>query len=631
MRCGLILLFAAALHAQTEIATVKATTPVAPPSWAALERQLIRAMEEAAPVYLKRFTRPGGSLYGEGPVDDVYEMFINWPLFYAMGADEKLFRDALEEWNAITRHHEELFAPPEGYPKNRRYLPQLYKEFFSRRSDCDWFHISEGMMAFYDFGVADPAIPENIRRARRFAGFYLNEDPGAPNWDPQYKIIRAPFTSSQGPLFTWEHGRLGFVRYRLERGNHASLYPAIRNLEPGWYKDPKRRDQVLDTFDRMVMRGDVAVNLAATGLITNAYLYTGEEKYKRWVLDYVEAWMERVRQNNGIVPDNVGLTGKIGEYRDGQWWGGHFGWTGLYSLHMIHGALTVASECAQLVSGDAKYLDLLRSQLDVILNQARMKDGQMVVPHNYGPNGWENYRPMPLRDVAHLWHESMEPRDWQRIERLRAGSKEDWSHVPTGGDRMDFTLTRYPSLMYYGGRNPDWPEKALRADYEEVCRRMAALRNDKRDVRTIFGDDLYPNNPVITKALAQVTLGAPQTIYNGGLLRARVRYFDPERRRPGLPPDVAALVERLEADRAVVQLVNLSTVESRKLMVQAGAFGEHQFTTVKHAGGETTVNGKYLGVELAPGAGIRLELGMKRFANSPSYAFPWHAGRVPAD
>ena len=68
MRCGLILLFAAALHAQTEIATVKATTPVAPPSWAALERQLIRAMEEAAPVYLKRFTRPGGSLYGEGPV-----------------------------------------------------------------------------------------------------------------------------------------------------------------------------------------------------------------------------------------------------------------------------------------------------------------------------------------------------------------------------------------------------------------------------------------------------------------------------------------------------------------------------------------------------------------------------------
>lgn len=631
MRYALFLFSAALLSAQTEIVTISASARTAPPAWAVLERKLIGTMEEAAPVYLKRFTRPGGSLYGEGPVDDVYEMFINWPLFYAMGGDEKLFLSALEEWNAITRHHEELLAPPDGYPKNRRFIPQLYKEFYSRRADCDWFHISEGMMAFYDFAVADPAIPENIRRAKRFAGFYMNEDPGAPNWDPKLRIIRSPFTSSQGPLFTWEPGRLGFVRYRLERGNHASLYPVVRNLEPGWHKDPKRRDEVLDIFDQTVMRGDVAVNLAATGLITNAYLYTGEEKYKRWVLDYVEAWMERIRENKGIVPDNVGLTGKIGEYRGGQWWGGHFGWTGLYSLHMIHGSLTVAAECAQLLTGDPKYLDLLRSQLDVILGRAKTTDGQMVVPHNYGPSGWENYRPMPMRDVAHLWHESMEPRDWERIERLRAGSKEDWSNVPVFGDRADYTMTRYPSLTYYAGNNPDWPEKALRADYEEVCRRMEAMRKDTRDVRRIFGDDLYPNNPVITKALAQVTMGAPQTIYNGGLLRARVRYFDTERQRPGLPPDVGALVERLEAGAAVVQLVNLSALHSRKLTIQAGAFGEHQFTWAKHAGGEVPVNGKYLNVELPPGTGIRLELGMKRFANMPSYAFPWHGGRVPVD
>jgi hypothetical protein len=136
---------------------------------------------------------------------------------------------------------------------------------------------------------------------------------------------------------------------------------------------------------------------------------------------------------------------------------------------------------------------------------------------------------------------------------------------------------------------------------------------------------------VITKALAQVTLGAPQTIYNGGLLRARVRYFDAGRQRPGLPPDVAALVSRLEADQAVVQLVNLSALNSRKVTIQAGAFGEHQFTTARHTAGEIAVNSKYLNVELPPGTGIRLELGMKRFANAPGYAFPWHGGRVPLD
>ncbi len=622
-------------QAMPEMVWVKADQRTPPPGWAVMQRHLIRTMEEAAPVFVKHFVRPGGTTYGEGPVDDVYEMFFNWPLFYAMGADEDLFHRALENYNGITRHHEHLFAPPEGYPKNRRYTPQLHKEFYSRHADCDWFHISEGMMAFYDFAVGEPAIPENVRRAKRFAGFYMNEDPEAINYDPKLKLIRAPFTSSQGPLFAWSGDRLGFVRYRLERGNHASIYPAIKNLEPRWYEDPKRREEVLDIFDRLVMRGDVPVNLAATGLVTNAYLYTGEEKYKQWVIDYVEAWMERIRRNNGIVPDNVGLSGRIGEYRDGQWWGGHFGWTGLYSLHMIHGSLTVAAECAQLLTGDAKYLDLLRSQLDVILGQARREQGRLVAPHNYGPNGWEKFRPMPLRDLAHLWHESMDSKDWERIERVRAGSNEDWTEVPVGGDRMDFTLTRYPSLMYYAGKNPDWPEKALRADYLESQRRLERIRTEKRAPTRIFGDDLYQYNPVITKALAQVTLGAPQTIYNGGLLRARVRYFDAERMRPGLPKDVAALVERLEAERTVVQLVNLGATHARRLVVQAGAFGEHQFTSVKHAAGKTEVelpvNGKYLGVELPPGTGIRLELGTRRFANRPSYAFPWHGGSVPLE
>ena len=627
-------LWAASLGAQ-ELPVVKASGHAQPPAWAVMERQLIRAMEQAAPVYLKRFTRPGGTLYGEGPVDDVYEMFVNWPLFYAMGADETLFLQALQEWNVISRHYEETLAPGAGYPRNRRYTPQLHKEFYSRHADCDWFHLSEGLMSFYDFAVGDPAIPENIRRAKRFAGFYMGEDPDAPNWDAEHKLIRAPFSSSQGPLFQSPGNGVGFVRYRLEHGNHASLYPVIKELEPRWWQDPERRKQVLAAFDATVMRGDVPLNLSAVGLVTNAYLYTGEEKYKRWVLDYVEAWMERIRRNHGIVPDNVGLSDKIGEYREGQWWGGHFGWTGLYSLHMIHGALTVAAECAQLVSGDAKYLDLLRSQIDVILKQAVVKDGRMLVPFNYGSKGWENFRPMMVRDLAHLWHESMDPADWERIERVRAGSKEDWLTPPVCGDRADFTFGRYPSLMYYGGRNPDWPEKALKADLEEVSRRLEFMRKDKRPIREIFGDDLYVNNPVVTKALAQVTMGAPQTIYNGGLLRARVRYFDPERQRPGLPPDVAALVSKLEAGSATIELVNLDLNQPRAVVVQAGAFGEHQFTSVvQQVAGkpvETPVNGKYFRVDLAPGSALRIEAGMKRFVNTPSYAFPWHGGKVPLD
>ncbi len=66
---------------------------------------------------------------------------------------------------------------------------------------------------------------------------------------------------------------------------------------------------------------------------------------------------------------------------------------------------------------------------------------------------------------------------------------------------------------------------------------------------------------------------------------------------------------------------------TRRLIVQAGAFGEHNFTQA--SGGDTaiSVNGKYVAVELPPATAIRISAGMQRFANQPSYAFPWHGRR----
>ena len=39
-------------------------------------------------------------------------------------------------------------------------------------------------------------------------------------------------------------------------------------------------------------------------------------------------------------------------------------------------------------------------------------------------------------------------------------------------------------------------------------------------------------------------------------------------------------MEELTADRTVVRLINTSVTESRSLLLQAGAFGEHRFTEV---------------------------------------------------
>jgi hypothetical protein len=129
--------------------------------------------------------------------------------------------------------------------------------------------------------------------------------------------------------------------------------------------------------------------------------------------------------------------------------------------------------------------------------------------------------------------------------------------------------------------------------------------------------------------LLQLTCGGPQIVYHGGLLHVRLRYFDAEAKRPGLPENVAALVSALDADSATVELVNLSPLRRRRLILQAGAFGEHTFTSVKAfteaqaADGDTvTVNGKHVEVILPPGRTIKLKLGMNRYSHTPSYEQP---------
>jgi hypothetical protein len=549
---------------------------------------------------------------------------------YAMGGSEYIFETALKSYNAITLNHS-------AYVKDSiDYNHQLYKEF--PRKD-DWFHISEGITLFYNLGLGDPKLSENVKRAKRFAGFYMNDDSEAQNFNTEHKTIKSICTGSEGPATT------SSAEYNLRYG-HTSLAPVLDYLEPEWHKKPERQKEIQKLYDQIITRTDVPVNLLATGLITNAYLYTGE-----WVLDYVDAWMKRIAENGGLLPDNIGQTGKIGEYRNGQWWGGLYGWYGRYGVLMEYSALSVASECAYLLSGDSKYLDLLRSQINSIMQRAKFtKEGQMLVPFRYKKEGWYSYRPMMIQDLAHLWHASMDPEDWKKIEVLMTGNKFhplwdegiwgqntlgeldtvvwkkaepfNWNREESVGDRT-FGLTEHARLMYYAGKNPDWPLEVLKADYTEVMKRMNFMRNDPRNIYSIQKDDLYPNNPVITKGLVQTTMGTPQTIYNGGLLRATVRYFDGDLQRPGLPQDVSALVNGLQANQTKLQLVNLNPVQTRKLIIQSGAFGEHSFTEVSEGQNKIAVNGPYFMVELPPASSIHLTIGMKRFVNKPSYSFPW--------
>ena len=172
----------------------------------------------------------------------------------------------------------------------------------------------------------------------------------------------------------------------------------------------------------------------------------------------------------------------------------------------------------------------------------------------------------------------MAEEDRERLARFPSIGQ--WDRVHGGRDKGDQAHAA-PWLRFIAGHNADYPEAILRANYAETCRRLERLRQDDGDPREWDVHHWQEINPVTCEGLVQLTLGAPPPIYHGGLLHCRVRYFDPTRQRPGLPPGIAALVERITPQGILLRLVNTDPLEGQEVVVQAGAFGEHSFTEVQ--------------------------------------------------
>ena len=90
---------------------------------------------------------------------------------------------------------------------------------------------------------------------------------------------------------------------------------------------------------------------------------------------YTEAWMDRTRDNDGIIPDNVGPTGKVGEQRNGQWWGGFYGWNSRNSARMLFGS-DHRLRMRSVAYGRFRLSGVHPSQIEFLLSLA--KRGKMV-------------------------------------------------------------------------------------------------------------------------------------------------------------------------------------------------------------------------------------------------------------
>lgn len=593
---------------------IRATHIAPPPAWALAQRHLIREMASAARRFEERYTRRDGTFVwrqewpGMDGSDDGYESYHNWPLFYALGGDADLHTRSRYLWDAVTRQFTAY--------------GQVWREFDAY---YDWMHHGESSIYFYYYGLADPTVAVDRARTVRFANMYTGADPLAPNWDGERRMMRSPITGSKGPRFenSWED-------WETHRAVLAA-YPAPFEDIPGVdgpiadWNDDATYAEILKLLNQRQMRGDVPLNLTSTSLVTHAYMYTGDERYRTWVLDYLQAWAERIRANGGVCPDNVGPNGEIGELMDGKWWGGYYGWRWPHGFMSIIQPLTIAAMNAVLLTGDMRYLDIPRGQLDRMLDQGRVEDSVLQVPHRYTDNGWTAYRPLSAEYPLQLWYMSQDPADLARLERFPERTT-TWKEVRPGRGKGD-DIHLAPWHSFIAGINPDYPDRILAAQWSEMQRRMERMRHDDGDPETWDVHHWQDINPVHTEALVQLTCGGPQIIYHGGLLHVRLRYWDADGRRPGLPADVAALVHAVDAQGVAVRLVNTSPLDERHLLMEAGAFGEHRFTAVhdRTDGTDHTVpvTGPYVDLVLPPGRQIELRLEMRRYVNQPSYRQPF--------
>ena len=577
-------------------ADVSIRTPMAPPEWARLERQLLAEQVPAcrefyakyfdARGYLQCFVRWGAN---DGP-DDAFENFNGWPELHALGADDEIMRLYLRGHEGLLRQYTEARTVETPIAREGMY----HKEFIVQ---SDWMHHGEGLQLFHRMGLSvGTADATYALRARRFAGFYMGEDPEAPNYDPKLKLIRSMQNGSRGPMLRkataldWVGDSFDVSKFVAQHGEHTYAQFLAHYQE---YTD---------------VAGDHFLNLGATSLPTVAFLLTRDSKYRQWLVDYMDAWLERMKRNGGIIPSFVDLDGTIGGPHR-EWWKNAYGW-GFSPVNPVNGRrenrnriprAIVGFANAVLLTGDQRYPDAWRAMIDAVNAHARTVDGRRQYPTMHGAQGWYG------------WQEA----SWN------VGALELWYLSQRDDDRA--RVREQPWLDFLSGRAPEYPETALRRDLATMTRRTERFRADSTPPERRLADNMLDTNPAVITALTHLMQGGLVPGRDGSILFARLRYFDPVRQRPGVPPDVAALVSELGDRTTGVTLVNLSGNEERSVIVQGGAYGEHQIESVELDGKRQAIGSPTFTVVLAPGSGAKLTLTLRRFANQPSYRFPWQA------
>lgn len=586
--------------ARRPAATLAVATPMTPPAWAVLQRRLLTANTAACEAFYAKYIDARGWLRvfarwgaNDGP-DDAAEATNDWALLHALGAPDRIGTLYRRSWEGHLRQY--TAARTVDVPIARAGM--YFREF---PVQMDWQHNAEGLTTFNGMGLSNPRDPKLIERTMRYADFYTGRDPTVRNYDAKLRIVRSLMNGSRGPKLD--------RATELDWAGDPFAAGARFHMDHGETTYQQTLDHYAEYGD---VKGDNPLNLQCTTLGLNAYALGAGDRYRSWALDYLDAWVERARGNDDIVPSRVGLDGVVPR----DWWSGVYGWnfspivpqTGKRENRNRVPRSITAFMNGTLLTGDSAYIDVWRRQNARINDAAKSIDGVLSTPTMHDADGWYGWQKGAYRTNGfEIWYVSQSAAD-----RTAAGD--------------------HPWIRFLEGRNPDYPVKAMTQDFANIDKQVAAQTADPTTPDTRLADWPLDINPASVTALVQLMTGglhiarppwSPTSPAQGGVpLHCRLRYFDPVARRAGVPDGVAALVHSLGDAQTQVTLVNLAAV-ARTVTVQGGAYGEHRIDRVTVDGKATDIGAAAFTIRLEPGCGARVTLAMRRYANRPTLAFPW--------
>jgi hypothetical protein len=501
------------------------------PRWAHLERAYI-ALADETPEMLAPYLSDAGNIiwpecvkdfqtFAYSNVDNAFEGFQSWPLFYLLGGNARFLDLSRNTYESLTRQFSSLRKGNLGIPHDQAEAmgrdTMLVDEWFP---DLDWMHQGEAAMLLYYLCLADPKNERIRERVLRITQYLIGENPAQfeRNYDPEHHVFRSGYFGTNGPA--WEK-----FKQPINHSHWMDHYGLAFYDVPGvttFYDlaDPENAKRYGEVYGERLAHCDTVTNLMATSMVLSAYLFTGNELYRQFVLEYVNAWRERYAHSDGIMPDNAGPHGEVGETLGGRWYGGHYGWVHPHGFRFIGDAMIIGGENERLLTGKPGLLDWVREQFaylsryaitrgdgTVLLPQKHTDDGAVIeyVGNEKTPmtrpdrvtdypglvryrqvDGWYEFSSASAAQLAHIYTDSYDKCDLEKARELSL--PEAWQRVTSTAINAKYKGGQDSAyLNYLNGGYANYPEDALENSITLIYKQNKILHDELNGSVAAFG------------------------------------------------------------------------------------------------------------------------------------------------